>query len=333
MVISLVSACGGDGPKEPVSETDTTVVADTVEVTLSGLSSGGYMAVQTHLALGEQVGGVAVIAGGPYHCAQGSIGRALGACLTGEGIDLPALHAFAEEAAGSGEIAPLSSLAEDRVWLFQSPADGVVQPAVGRALEGFYARYVGESGVAMVDDVPSAHGWPTLSTGNACDQIGGAYLNACGYDGAGAALAHLYGPLVARAEDADAAGALSEVEIADWLPPGSSLAPAAFAYVPDDCADAAAGCRLHISFHGCQQGADAIGEQFAAGAGLNEWAGPNRIVVLYPQVSPSLTNPLGCWDWWGYTGGDYDVREGKQVLAVARLIEAYAKGQLLTSLE
>ena len=36
---------------------------------------------------------VAVIAGGPYRCAQGSFQQAVGPCMKGEGIDVAALHA------------------------------------------------------------------------------------------------------------------------------------------------------------------------------------------------------------------------------------------------
>ena len=40
-------------------------------------------------------------------------------------------------------------------------------------------------------------------------------------------------------------------------------------------------------------------------------------------------NPQGCWDWWGYTGQDYDLAAGKQVAGVDALITSFAKGTLL----
>jgi poly(3-hydroxybutyrate) depolymerase len=39
--------------------------------TVSGLSSGGYMAVQLHVAFSSFIKGAGIFAGGPYHCAQG----------------------------------------------------------------------------------------------------------------------------------------------------------------------------------------------------------------------------------------------------------------------
>lgn len=42
-------------------------------ITTSGLSSGGYMAVQLHVAHSSIIEGSAIYAGGPYYCAQNSL--------------------------------------------------------------------------------------------------------------------------------------------------------------------------------------------------------------------------------------------------------------------
>ena len=47
-------------------------------------------------------------------------------------------------------------------------------------------------------------------------------------------------------------------------------------------------------------------------------------IVLYPQVAPSNTlpvNPQGCWDWWGYSGLNFQVRSGAQLSAVKKMVE------------
>lgn len=49
--------------------------------TVSGLSSGAYMAGQYHLAFAEQIKGAALIAAGPVYCAQNSLGLALEHCF------------------------------------------------------------------------------------------------------------------------------------------------------------------------------------------------------------------------------------------------------------
>lgn len=46
-----------------------------------------------------------------------------------------------------------------------------------------------------------------------------------------------------------------------------------------------------------------INDEYVSHAGYNEVGEANNIIILYPQVQPTgLTNPNGCWDWWGYTG-------------------------------
>ena len=47
-------------------------------VTVAGLSSGGYMAVQLQVAYSQSIFGTAVFACGPYYCAQGSLNSAQG---------------------------------------------------------------------------------------------------------------------------------------------------------------------------------------------------------------------------------------------------------------
>ena len=76
-----------------------------------------------------------------------------------------------------------------------------------------------------------------------------------------------------------------------------TLASEGFVYVPKSCAQGEP-CRAHISFHGCNQYADAVGDAYTTQTGLNEWADDNNIVVLYPQTKKSLfmpLNPQGCW--------------------------------------
>src|SRR6266481_829497 len=46
--------------------------ADSKESSVSGISSGAFMAVQFGVSWSSIVKGVGVIAGGPYYCAQGS---------------------------------------------------------------------------------------------------------------------------------------------------------------------------------------------------------------------------------------------------------------------
>jgi hypothetical protein len=40
-----------------------------------------------------------------------------------------------------------------------------------------------------------------------------------------------------------------------------------------------------------------IGRTFVEHAGYNPVAEVNNIIILYPQISRSLVNPQGCYDW------------------------------------
>jgi len=42
-------------------------------------------------------------------------------------------------------------------------------------------------------------------------------------------------------------------------------------------------------------------DKFARHTGYNEVAELNNIILIYPQATAIVDNPLGCWDWWGYT--------------------------------
>ena len=55
---------------------------DTTQTTVSGLSSGGFMAVQLHVAYSATFKkGAGVVAGGPFYCAEGSVVNATGRCM------------------------------------------------------------------------------------------------------------------------------------------------------------------------------------------------------------------------------------------------------------
>ena len=46
-----------------------------------------------------------------------------------------------------------------------------------------------------------------------------------------------------------------------------------------------------------------ISTTFVVHAGYNGLAEANDIIILYPQVLLSTSNPEGCWDWYNIKGG------------------------------
>ena len=313
-----LAACG----RQPV-ETDArpSLDLDRSSITVSGISSGAYMAGQLHVARSGIIGGAALIAGGPYGCAQGDMTTALGPCVSGDGIDTEALLALARERAGAADIDALSNLADDRVWLFHGTEDTAVGVGATLAARDVYEALLGPGRVTLIDDVPAAHGMPTIFGGAPCDEMAEPYLNACDYDAAGEALGALLGNLAAPVEPAG-----NLVEVGQPGHDDAGMLPQALVYVPSACVTGGP-CRVHIALHGCRQSTEFVDEAFARGAGYNRWAEANRIVVLYPQAASSRIaplNPLGCWDWWGYTGERYAMHDAPQIAAILATVDALA---------
>ncbi|MEM9689554.1 MAG: PHB depolymerase family esterase [Pseudomonadota bacterium] len=317
-VLLACAACGG----EPGSKSSTAVIGFAIDrdrITVSGVSSGAYMAGQLHVAYSDVFSGAGMLAGGPFACALGDLRRALGPCLNGGELDIDELVAHAVELAADGLIAPLENLADDTAWLFHSPSDAVVNPETTTGTAAFYMA-IGAT-IVTVDDVAVIHGYPTHDLGAACDAFEAPYINACGYDAAGQLLAAL-GAGEPPAETAS--GTLQQIPVANAA--NANLLESAYLYVPSTCTDGEA-CGVHVALHGCVQSAELVDDAFATLAGYNRWADSNRLLVIYPQVAASAfapMNPNGCWDWWGYTGDDYATRSGVQMQAIVNLIETLA---------
>ena len=298
---------------------------DPGSVTVSGISSGGNMATQFHVAHSSLVQGAGLLATSPYRCAEGSVREALGRCMRGEPeIPVARLAEQTRQLAEEGRIDAVSGLGGDRLWLFHGGADPFVHTTVADALEAYYRAFVAPADLVRVELAGASHTFPTANRGAArCDVSEAPFLGNCDLDGAQALLAHLYGELEPGRAVRD--GGLARFDQRPYAKAAGSvgLAESGWLYVPEDCAaDAANACRLHVVFHGCQQGGSFVGDAFVRGAGYLEVAEANRIVLLFPQVEKSLQplNAFGCWDWWGYEGDDYATRDGRQVRAVRSMI-------------
>lgn len=299
--------------------------AETKVLTVSGLSSGGYMAVQFHVAHSSRVRGVAAIAAGPYYCAQGSVWAAYYNCMApGAWTALPGadvLKAAAERAAREGAIDAPANLAAARIWLFSGSRDRTVTRPVVEAAAQFYASF-GASNIP-IHSRPAGHAMVTESAGAACGVTEPPYIVDCDYDAAGAMLARLFGPLKQPAtKESGRLSAFDQKAFAGGDAHAISLADGGYVYVPAACASER--CAVHVVFHGCRQNADQVGDRFAREAGYNRWADTNRLILLYPQTIARYFftyNPRGCWDWWGYTGAQYATKAAPQIRAVMAMVE------------
>jgi poly(3-hydroxybutyrate) depolymerase len=299
---------------------------DLAQTSVSGLSSGAYMAGQFQVAFSDTVIGAGIIAGGPYGCAEGQLATALNRCMqTHIGPpDAENLLQRAEGLAQQGAIDPIAGLLGDRVYVFSGTEDDTVTPAVVDQTVAFYrAAGVPEEDIEYVDDVAAGHAFITASHGSACPSTASPYINDCNYDQAGALLNHIYGGLNPPA--AEPAGATIAFDQGAFLadPTTHGLAQTGFVYVPQSCA-AGAACRVHIAFHGCQQTDQMIGDRFRTETGYSRWADTNDLIVLYPQAARTLANPNACWDWWGYDDAQHATKNGRQMAAVRAMIDRLA---------
>ncbi|HEY0844059.1 MAG TPA: PHB depolymerase family esterase [Noviherbaspirillum sp.] len=316
---------------------------DIAQTSVSGLSSGGFMAVQFGVAYSSIVTGVGVVAGGPYYCAQGDVGIATTRCSctglpfissceveTGS-TNVPQLISITERRARDGAIDPTEKLATQKIWMFSGIADSVVPTPVMDDLYAYYRHYIDEANIRYQNDIEAEHAMPTDGLGNACTYLGKPFINNCGFDAAGEMLKWIYGSL--RPKNSNGlSGRFIEFDqtefVSDYRPESIGLADQGYAYVPARCdKNIHQRCRLHVAFHGCQQNLDSIDDKFVRHAGYNQWADTNNIIVLYPQTTSTFgRNPKACWNWFDFNRNDpdYAARNGRQMRVIKAMIDRIA---------
>ncbi len=344
MLIATALTLGGcnDGEQKTASSRPLPALgAKTDETSVSGISSGAYMAGQFQMAHAKRVVGAAIIAGGPYGCSESifadtmpgtgtailNLSKAVNGCMLDLlgmwGVSDPdALAKKAEERAQKDEIDPIADVVRDRVYLFTGTADHTVAPSIVKHAAEFYKKLgVPDTNVDLVSDLPAGHAFVTDDEGSACGVSGDPYIVNCGYDQAGALLKQIYGDLNPRTTTPS--GSFIDFDQRPFVSRDDSaeLAETGVVYVPKSCSETP-GCRVHIAFHGCAQNREAVGDTFIKESGFARWADTNRLIVLFPQVADSPINPQGCWDWWGYTGPKYLTRDAPQIAAVNKMLDA-----------
>jgi len=291
-----------------------------------GLSSGGSMAVQLHVAHSSAfAAGVGVVAGTPYECAQGSVLRATTRCMKAvpAGPDTQGSIRITESRIRAGAI-DAAGLSGSRIYLASGTRDQVVRRPVMDALERYYLNFIDPGQVLYDRELPAGHAWISPLGSKDCHASAKPWINDCGIDAPGRMVSWLLGAQAPRRQGALTGELIvfDQRPFAAGLPASHSLDDAGWAYLPRACAEGRP-CRLLVALHGCQQGRHGVGDAFVRLSGLNEWADTNGIVVLYPQVQPIRQgNPRGCWDWWGYSGPEYATRDGVQVRAVMAMVQA-----------
>ncbi|CEJ61257.1 Putative Poly(3-hydroxybutyrate) depolymerase [Penicillium brasilianum] len=289
---------------------------DPSSVSVSGLSSGGYMSVQLGVAYSDifQVG-FGVFAGGPYDCARNQYYTS---CMYNANPSTTTPVANMKSRSGS-QIATINNLAQRKIYMWVGSSDTTVGPNVMSALG-------------------ASHTFPTDFDGsedNSCSTSSSPYISNCNYDGAGAALKWLYGSLTAKNTGTLSGSIVSFDQTGNYV--SSGMGSTGYLYVPANCQGGSTVCKLHVALHGCLQSYTSIGSKFIDNTGYNKWADTNNIIILYPQATTdstshtvwnggSLPNPNGCWDWVGWYGTNADQIGGVQMSAIVSQVKQIISG-------
>lgn len=336
------------------------------QISVSGVSSGGAMATQMHIAHSHNLKGVGVIAGVAYDSADSSqpyFKRVLrGVYKSVNGIaylepDPEEVMEFAVErtrkAFVAGGIDDPHRMGDQRIWLFHGLKDKKIAHEAMLGMWLHYLNYVAGEHTFLLDDLAVPHAHLRYLPGVELPDADSPYVDDppvandshivdIGYNATGRILEFIYGALHENNNDNVDRGRFIEFDQSEFvgyqkggelvlLPPESvGLADTGFAYIPSNY-DEGHG-RVHVAFHGCEQCAD-LTMEYVYDSGYNKWAEANNIIILYPQTigTSSPLNPKACWDWWGYANPsrhrtDYARKDGYQVSAVWRMLERLMDG-------
>jgi poly(3-hydroxybutyrate) depolymerase len=312
---------------------------DPAKIFVAGISSGGFAAVQMHIAHSSTFKGAAIYAGGVYWCAgTGGAATALANC-GGETLPtnqasynstLAASEAYLDAQSSLATIDPAANLSGQPVYLWSGTRDTVVNPLEMADLNSEYLRYGAR--VYFDNGYPAAHGWESPKGELACGTLGSPYMVNCStngavYDSVKTWLTMFLGTLSPR-NNGKLSGTLSTFDQTEFgAAPNVSMSSTGSVFVPKACAQGKT-CGFVLALHGCLQEGSLIGNRWVTEAGINEWADTNKLVVVYPDTiassAPGPTNPNACFDWWGYSNQadpNYALKSGLQMSVLYAMVQ------------
>ena len=306
---------------------------DTANITVSGLSSGGVMAINLGYAYSATFRGVGIFAATPYLC---QYHYQYGLCQNKNVISqtmLDTMQTTINNWSG-GAIDNKANVATQKVYLFTGTKDNTVGVNPMLAVQEQYTDN-GVPSVQLVQSSNTGHVFPTDFTSagnNPCATSFTPYISNCSYDGAKAVLTQFYGTLLPR-NNAPSAANYKEFNQREFTG-NLGMSDNGWVYVPATCA-ALTKCKLHVAFHGCTQNYATIGDKFVKNTGYTRWADTNNMIILFPQArvdnnsyptvaSGMQTNANGCWDTVGFYGFNYAQKGGVQLAAIKAMVDRLA---------
>ncbi|MEY8199562.1 MAG: hypothetical protein RPS47_10005 [Colwellia sp.] len=319
------------------------------KTSISGLSSGAFMASQFHVAYSKELVGAGIIAGGPWNCAASvppkiwnpwswfpaAISIATTTCMNPGALmpypDSDYLVTLAQQTVESEGIDDLSNLKNDKIYLFSGQSDFTVVTDVVNSTENFYLELgVSKEQIAYNKSTNAGHAFITTDKSDtSCNKTVNPWINNCNIPQAQKILEHIYGKQNPAAEQLT--GDLFEFPQNDFFTEGVEpligMNKTGIVYVPKNCYEEP--CKIHVAVHGCGQGISEMDLTYINETGYLEAADKNSTIVLYPQVKKSTIlpfNPKGCWDFWGYSTAsipplNYYTKDAPQMIAIKKMID------------
>lgn len=347
----------------------TDLAIDPRGISISGLSSGADFTVQFQVAFSSLIMGSGVFAGQPYHCAVTRFthdpmrpagnpsvpicegcpeNKTLGYdhcknwAWTGRGesfVEIDRLVSYAQNQSRAGTIDDVKHLRGARVYLYRGTKDVTYQRGSVDNNRLFFAQFAAdpEGQILLMNTTPSAHCWPTVNYGTPC---GKGVIEACDYDGPGAALQHIYAGALRPPSSSFDTASLFEYDQGPFFGDHArtGLNNSGWIYVPKACRNTsgavhgtaggagAGACKLHLSLHGC--GVNEYYDPAVHHLGFENWAESNGIVIMFPRMAQhgaTTQTKSGCWDSYAQSGAGYALRKGAQMAAVRDMIRAVAR--------
>lgn len=297
---------------------------DPAQVSVSGFSSGAFMAQQLGVAYSSRFMGVGAFAGYHYDCRRT---QPRDACY---GVSIPDISGsrLNMDTWSGNLIDPVANIAHQRIYVFTGTNDNVVGQNAANQVVNLYRAYTASTNIRYDNTIPAGHAFPTDFDGPFPSQFpcGTVFaLTNCSFDGAGISLQWFYGTLKPRNTGAPS-GSLFLINQGAFAPRGIGMDEVAWLYVPAGCARGEV-CKLHVFLHGCNTSYAQIGVPgWADYSGHRMWADTNNIILLFPQTLPDAINPEGCWDQNAYYGNNYDQKGGVQMAAIMGMIAKITSG-------
>lgn len=223
---------------------------DPTKVFVAGISSGGFAAVQMHVAHSSTFKGAAVYAGGVYWCGCAGAGGAATALANCGDLTLPsnqasynstlaASEAYLDAQSSLGTIDPATNLRGQPVYLWSGTQDQVVNPLEMADLNSEYQRY--GANVHFDNAYSAEHGWESPDGELACGTLGSPYMVRCSangavYDSVETWLTMFLGPLKPR-NNGKLSGTLSSFDQTEFgASQNLSVSSTGSVFVPKACA-------------------------------------------------------------------------------------------------